>query len=83
MANELKANEPGIVKIIGRNESARAYAIRDFLGRGDVPFEWIELKTDEQAREYGVDNLNDPAAADLLVPDGDANGKSHDSATRG
>jgi hypothetical protein len=36
MTDELKANEPGIVKIIGRNESARAYAIRDFLGRGDA-----------------------------------------------
>ena len=46
MGDEPKANEPGIVRIIGRSESARAYAIRDFLGRGDVPFEWIEVKTE-------------------------------------
>src|ERR1700691_1277799 len=70
MTDQLKANEPGIVKIVGRNESARAYAIRDFLGRGDVPFEWIELKTDEQAREYGVDNLNDPRLPICLCPTG-------------
>jgi len=70
MTDELKTNEPGIVKIVGRNESARAYAIRDFLGRGDVPFEWIELKTDEQAREYGVDNLNDPRLPICLCPTG-------------
>src|ERR1700691_70783 len=70
MTDELKANEPGIVKIIGRNESARAYAIRDFLGRGDVPFEWIELKTDEQAREYGVDSVNDPRLPICLCPTG-------------
>jgi thioredoxin reductase (NADPH) len=70
MTNEVKANEPGIVKIVGRSESARAYAIRDFLGRGDVPFEWIELKTDEQARQYGVDNLNDPRLPICLCPTG-------------
>jgi len=70
MADELKAKEPGIVRIIGRSESARAYAIRDFLGRGDVPFEWIELNTDDQARKYGVDNLNDPRLPICLCPTG-------------
>jgi thioredoxin reductase (NADPH) len=70
MGDELKKNEPGIVRIVGRSESARAYAIRDFLGRGDVPFEWIEVKTDEQARQYGVDNLNDPRLPICLCPTG-------------
>jgi len=42
------------VTIYGRNGSATAYAIRDFLQRSDVPFEWIELKNDEQARAIGV-----------------------------
>jgi thioredoxin reductase (NADPH) len=70
MADEEKANQPGIVKIVGRSESARAYAIRDFLGRGDVPFEWVELKTDEQARQYGVSGLNDPRLPICLCPDG-------------
>lgn len=47
------------VRIFGKTESAPAYAIRDFLHRGDVPFEWTELKNDEQAREVGVENLSD------------------------
>lgn len=70
MTGEMKAHDPVIARIVGRSDSARAYAIRDFLGRGDVPFEWIELKTDEQARQYGVDNLNDPRLPICLCPSG-------------
>jgi len=45
------------VKIYGRSRSASAYAIRDFLHRSDVPFEWIELEKDEQTRAVGVQNV--------------------------
>jgi thioredoxin reductase (NADPH) len=46
MAEEQKADQSQRVKIYGRPGSAAAYAIRDFLQRSDVPFEWIELKDD-------------------------------------
>jgi thioredoxin reductase (NADPH) len=70
MGDEEKANQAPKVKLIGRSDSARAYAIRDFLGRGDVPFEWVELKTNEQARQYGLAGLNDPRLPIGICADG-------------
>jgi len=39
-----------LVKIYGRLGSPEAYQLRDFLHRCDVPFEWIPLESDVQAR---------------------------------
>jgi thioredoxin reductase (NADPH) len=48
-----------------------AYTIRDFLHRSDVPFEYLELKSDEEARrEAGVDNLRDRRLPVCVFPDG-------------
>jgi thioredoxin reductase (NADPH) len=69
MAEEPQSHLP-IVKVFGKAASARAYAIRDFLYRGDVPFEFVELKSDEEAREFGVDNFNDPRLPICLFSDG-------------
>src|SRR5208282_2760777 len=38
--------------------------------RGDVAFEWTELKNDEQAREVGVENLSDQRLPVCIFPDG-------------
>jgi thioredoxin reductase (NADPH) len=38
-----------VVTILGLPGSALGYAIRDFLYRSDVPFEWVALTTDAQA----------------------------------
>jgi thioredoxin reductase (NADPH) len=60
-----------LVKILGRAGSATAYAIRDFLHRSDVPFEWVQLATDEEARtQAGVDHLQDPRLPVCIFPDG-------------
>src|SRR5579872_830109 len=60
------------VTILGKSGSAVSYMIRDFLHRSDVPFEWIELKTDEEARTLaGVEGLNDKRLPVCLFPDGD------------
>jgi thioredoxin reductase (NADPH) len=69
MSEEQQQKLP-IIQIVGRSESAKAYAIRDFLNRGDMPFEWVELKTDEQARRFGVNGLNDPRLPISICPDG-------------
>jgi thioredoxin reductase (NADPH) len=60
-----------LVRIFGRPGSAVAYAIRDFLHRSDVPFEWVQLTTDEQARsQAGVDHLQDSRLPVCVFPDG-------------
>ncbi|MGC2822082.1 MAG: FAD-dependent oxidoreductase [Candidatus Sulfotelmatobacter sp.] len=59
------------VKLFGTRGSAEAHAIRDFLHRCDVPFEWIELSDDAKARsEAHVDGLNDRRLPICFFPDG-------------
>jgi thioredoxin reductase (NADPH) len=51
--------------------SSIGYMIRDFLHRSDVPFEWIEINTDEDARKLaGVTSLNDSRLPVCVFPDG-------------
>lgn len=59
------------VKVIGKAGSPNAYTIRDFLQRSDVPFEWVQLASDEEARkEAGVDNLQDARLPVCIFSDG-------------
>ena len=47
--------------LFGLPNSSEAYELRDFLKRSGFPFEWIDLKTDDDARKLaGVTGLNDP-----------------------
>src|SRR6202030_445434 len=60
-----------LVRIFGRPGSPTAYAIRDYLHRSDVPFEWVQLVTDEQARsQAGVDHLQDSRLPVCIFADG-------------
>src|SRR5258708_1772732 len=69
-SNLSESQEPRI-KIIGKPGCALAYKIRDFLHRSDVPFEWIPVSDDEQARkEAGVDHANDSRLPMCIFPDG-------------
>ena len=57
--------------IYGRLGDASAYAIRDFLHRSDVPFEWVPLDSDEEARdEADVEHLRDARLPVCVFPDG-------------
>jgi hypothetical protein len=48
------------LRLFGTRGSPAAYTIRDFLQRSDVPFRWVELTTDVQARtEANVEGLSD------------------------
>jgi thioredoxin reductase (NADPH) len=59
------------VRIIGARGCPAAYAIRDFLYRSDVPFDWVELHTEEQARaETGISDLHDDRLPICIFPDG-------------
>jgi thioredoxin reductase (NADPH) len=58
------------VKVFGRTGSPQCYAIRDFLYRNDVPFEWIELRTDEDARAIGLHGRADDRLPVCVFTDG-------------
>ena len=59
------------VEIFGKAGSAWSYMLRDFLHRSDVPFEWIELASDEEARaKAGVESLQDVRLPVCVFPDG-------------
>jgi thioredoxin reductase (NADPH) len=59
------------LRLLGRIGSAEAYALRDFLYRSAVPFRWIELKTDGQAREHeSLSGLSDDRLPLCVFPDG-------------
>src|ERR1700719_168454 len=63
-------NQPR-VKIYGTPGSAACYSIRDFLHRSDVPCEWIDLTSGEDAgAEAGVRGPNDPRLPVCVFPDG-------------
>jgi thioredoxin reductase (NADPH) len=61
----------GEIRVIGNRWSPRVHAIKDFLARSRVPFRWLDLETDEQARAVaegaipGVDRF--PV---VIFPDG-------------
>jgi len=60
-----------LVTIFGPPGSALSYAIRDFLYRSDVPFAWVQLATDAQARsEAGVEHLADTRLPICVFADG-------------
>ena len=59
------------LRLMGVHSSYLSYSLRDFLHRSAVPFEWIELTTDEQARKLaGVENLQDSRLPVCAFPDG-------------
>lgn len=61
----------GPVKVFGRPGSASAFTLRDFLHRSDVPFDYVQLTDDEQARAAcGVEGLHDRRLPVCTFPDG-------------
>ena len=71
MSESNKGNGKRPLQLFGRRGSSTAYTLRDFLHRSDVPFEWIELSSDEQARELAqVANLQDGRLPLCLFSDG-------------
>jgi thioredoxin reductase (NADPH) len=59
------------IKIYGTRGSSACYSIRDFLHRSDVPFQWVDLASDQQARaEAQVSGLEDQRLPICQFPDG-------------
>src|ERR1700736_6373015 len=70
MSDENPKPQTPVVKIVGKPGSPIAYAIRDFLHRSDVPYEWIEIHNDEQARAEGLLNIYETKLPVCIFPDG-------------
>jgi thioredoxin reductase (NADPH) len=64
------SSQPAKVTVIGRTGSPACYAVRDFLYRNDVPFEWVELRDGAQARALGLDGTSDERLPVCRFPDG-------------
>lgn len=78
MTTEFDAENPGrALRLFGTRGSAKAYALRDFMQRSDIPFEWTELGSDDQAAEQAqVANLRD-SRLPVCVSGRHADGVSH------
>lgn len=63
------------MRIVGHRWSDRTYEIKTFLTRNHVPYRWLDVEGDDEARQ--LLNLADAAPEDLplvLVPDGEVLG---------
>jgi thioredoxin reductase (NADPH) len=71
MSQEASRPDSAPVKIICRSGSAQAHAIRDFLQRCGIPFDSVELRTDEEARAVtDVDSVHDARLPVCIFSDG-------------
>ena len=60
-----------IVCLYGARSSAAAYEIRDFLRRNGIPYDWVELDQNTEARgALGVLGVDDPRLPICVLPDG-------------
>ena len=60
-----------LVRIYGRLGDSEGYAIRDFLSRSDLPFEFVPLHSDDEARsEVGIPTLRDSRLPVCIFADG-------------
>jgi len=63
--------DAGTIKILGVPGCSLDYKLRDFLHRSDVPFEWVQLVSDDQvAKVAGVGGLHDCRLPICVFPDG-------------
>jgi thioredoxin reductase (NADPH) len=60
-----------VVKVFGEAYSKEAYAIRDFLARGVVEYEWCEVSGDSDClRQLGVGDFENTRWPIVVFPDG-------------
>jgi len=59
-----------VVRVLGVAHSKEAYAIRDFLSRGVVEYEWLEVASDSDCvRELGISGFKDIRWPVVVFPD--------------
>lgn len=70
MADTHSSSQQPTLTVYGRTGSAACYLVRDFLYRNDVPFEWEELRTNEDARRIGLEGTSDRRLPVCIFSDG-------------
>ena len=70
MADQHPPEKPPVVKVFGRTGSPSCYAVRDFLYRNDIPFEWVEIRTEDEARAIGLERASDDRLPVCVFSDG-------------
>jgi thioredoxin reductase (NADPH) len=60
----------GPLQLLGTRGSAEAYALRDFLYRSGVPFEWIELNSETETQDGQKSPLSESQLPVCMLPDG-------------
>ena len=71
MRTDLDSSKAAPLTVFGAPGCAPSYSIRDFLHRSDIPFNWTELKNDQEANEkVGVGGLHDDRLPVVFFPDG-------------
>ena len=74
MLDEWRASfRPGYggVRVIGDRWSAACHRVRDFLGRNQVPYQFLDVESSDEARALAAGADGDPSHLPLLIlPDG-------------
>jgi thioredoxin reductase (NADPH) len=70
MADEHPPDKPSVVTVFGRTGSPPCHAVRDFLHRNDIPFEWVEIRTDDEARAIDLESASDARLPVCVFADG-------------
>src|SRR6202041_3889749 len=71
MRADLDSSKAKPLTVFGAPGCAPSYSIRDFLHRSDIPFNWTELRNDQEANEkVGVSGLHDDKLPVVFFPDG-------------
>jgi thioredoxin reductase (NADPH) len=59
------------IRIVGSRWSPQSHAVRDFLARNQVPYQWLDIDEDAAARELAASVAGDTARLPIvLFPDG-------------
>ncbi len=67
----MSENKPRRVHLFGQPQSAEAYALRDYLQRSVVAFDWVELSSDTDCQTHlGVSDLKNLRLPVVELPDG-------------
>ncbi|MBW4595649.1 MAG: FAD-dependent oxidoreductase [Brasilonema angustatum HA4187-MV1] len=59
------------VRLIGSRWSPKSHQIKDFLARNHVPYQWLDMETEDEAHEWILYTQCNPAHLPLVIyPDG-------------
>ncbi|MBE2266820.1 MAG: FAD-dependent oxidoreductase [Anaerolinea sp.] len=57
------------VRVIGHQWSPKAHGVKDFLARNRVPYRWMDLEADPEAKQL-LEIMDDPRLPVVVFPDG-------------